>query len=383
MMLFVAVMATLNLCVGYVLGAYFGVLPGLPTRLALASWGGGNSNQGAASTVSASPPVAPTSTTAAAPARVVDPAEVTQEILAGLASFRQKLAKVNDHLHQSEGDRASIDTCAGELRHANDQYMSDADRALERLEAVESDPQHDELKLTLTQQAEEVKQVNTTLDQLLENPDTELVHRRLLETTGHLDEGASVTEQKATEVLAPPPVTPTLLAAMTVPLQRLLDSATQQLQQVDGSQPLQMGAVRIDDLPASTDDDTRLAEGLLQMVESVLMEGQMAALGDDGVVLMLLAGDDEAAAIQRCERLRQLTAASVLECDGNTIRVTATCTIATAPAGTPVEQVVARLHESLAEARRYGPNRCLHHDGKFPAPVVPHTMDVVGMTVAV
>jgi hypothetical protein len=392
MMLFVAFVATLNLCVGYVIGVYVGILPTMPRRLVIGS-PRDEVRPAAKPPITAETYISPTPHPLDADPQF-DTAAITEDILAGLASFRQKLAEVNSHLHQVDGSRESIDHCAGELRQANDEYMSEADQALARLESSAApDPTHHDLKATLAHQAQQVQQANTTLDELRDNPDTELVHRRLLETTGELDERAIVVEQKASEVPArratdkprtapSPSVSQTVPTGGTVEMTRLLEAASRHLTEESANRPLQMAAASIDS-PATGEENPDMGEGLLQLVESVLGPNQLAAVGDDNSVVMLLAGDDQVAAIQRCERLRQLVAASSFAHNGNTLRVTATCSIVTAAPNMAVDQVVTRLHESLAEARRYGPNRCLHHDGKFPAPVVPHTMDVVGMVVGV
>ena len=364
------------------MGAYIGILPGLARRLPedMVEAGGDFSEP---MTPSISDPSSLLEREMEIPG--IPSSNATEEILAGLADFRSKLKKLNNRLHESVGNRPALDHCANQLRQANHEYLEDANQAITRLEdETEGTSQHDQFKTSVLQQAEAVGQANAAIDSLLTSSNLEEVHQGLVATTDQLDKQASEVERHASDTHGSPDEE-RWAADRIVSLSKLLEQASQQLESSDEVQRMPMAGIMLDTQLADgtvVDVTPRLVDGLLKVVAPLLEDGQLVA-SDQGKLLMLLVGDDEASAIQRCERLRQQVATTTFVCDGERRRLTASCSVADNATGLPVDQIVTHVEESLVEARRYGPNRCFHHDGKFPAPVVPHTMGVEALTVEI
>lgn len=388
MLMFFAVVAAANLCIGYVLGAAIGVLPGIVRREP-------ESNFIEPDELLVGPPPKPATLAELHEAESVVGApapplvDATEELLAELSAFRTKLAKVHEGLRHAEGDRESLGQCANDLRQANHQYVEGANHALSRLEGEGEPSTHNaQLATSIQQQTEAVERANSTIDQLLTNVDTDKLEQGLMETTNQLDEQAVLVENRAAQSRLPETTVDVDVAppqARAVDREHLLGEAARQLASIEPGVRLQMAGVSFDDRLAdgtNIEVNPKLVDGLLQVVEQLLDEGQLTAV-DEGRLLMLLSGDDETTAIQRCERLRQQVAATTFVCEGETYQLTASCSVADSASGLPVQQIVTNVEESLVEARRYGPNRCFHHDGKFPAPVVPHTMGVEELTLEV
>ncbi len=390
MLMFFAVVAAANLCIGYVLGATIGILPGIVRREPET-----DSFELDELLTNAAPKVPPSPQ--AAERREPEPAvaspeplsvDATEDVLAGLAAFRTKLSKVHEGLRQADTSRESLDQCADELRQANQDYVEGANHAVSRLaDEAQATPRRAELATSILEQAEAVERANSTIDQLLTSDDAAELQQGLMTTTDQLDKQAVAVENRAAESRLPATDDIALPEASrhAVDREHLLGEAARQLASIEPGVRLQLAGVSFDNQLADGTPISvypRLLEGLLQVVEQLLDEGQLTAI-DEGRLLMLLTGDDEVSAIQRCERLRQQVAATRFVCAGESYRLTASCSVADSATGLPVQQIVTNVEESLVEARRYGPNRCFHHDGKFPAPVVPHTMGVEALTLEV
>lgn len=390
MLMFFAVVAAANLCIGYVLGATIGILPGIVRRepeqdsfeqddLLLSA---------PPHVVAPSQPIEKREPEPVVASPEPPSADATEELLAELASFRAKLAKVHNGLQKVDGDRESLGQCADELRQANNAYAEGANHAVSRFEGEsEATPRRTELASSIQQQTEALEQANVAIGELLTSDDAATVQQGLITTTNQLDKQAVLVENRAVASQLPEAdeVTPPTSVSRAVDREHLLGEAARQLASIDQGMRLQMAGVSFDTQRAdgtAVEVNPRLVDGLLQVVEELLDEGQLTAV-DEGRLLMLLTGDDETTAIQRCERLRQQVAATTFVCEGETYQLTASCSVADSASGLPVQQIVTNVEESLVEARRYGPNRCFHHDGKFPAPVVPHTMGVEELTLEV
>ncbi|MEX0938452.1 MAG: diguanylate cyclase [Pirellulales bacterium] len=82
----------------------------------------------------------------------------------------------------------------------------------------------------------------------------------------------------------------------------------------------------------------------------------------------------------KVETVRQQVEQSRLVGDGREVRLTTSCAVIQADDDDTLETLIARLEETLEEAKRYGRNRTFIHEGKYPAPLVPLELDIpVGM----
>lgn len=482
MTFYIAFVATLNLCLGYALGA--GKLPKvkLPTLRKKKEVNGQAETVAEPPQPAAAPQPAATETAAAealpeaattAPAEEAAKAETsdtttptagdantsakpdTKQILAGLAAFRAKLDTVGNDLRNAEDDdRETIDDCAEEIRKANDDYLEIAHETIETLD--DSDEKQAEFKTSLSNQAQTVRDATGEIDEILTHEDTIAVCERLLSSADELTESAvkvhqdfrdtigaesddlppedtkpdepsaeaeqlqpkapvessesaaekseeepaeepteEPTEQAKQEPAPPPeaeadPLVPKAVNPVLPEARDGLVSLERVEQLIDGylademqTAPLQVATLMLDEKAAAeggTEFDEKQAErmlmGLGKIVEQELADGQLAALDGNGKLLMVLLGDDKELATQRCEQTRQQVAGSKFKLDGQGLEVTVSCAVADTSDDSDKAKVLERLEASLGEASRYGANRTFHHDGNFPAPVVPLDVEI-------
>lgn len=202
MLLYVALIAILNLCLGYVLGVYVGALPGIRRSAGLGYSSAGTSLSGLVGTdeYSTSPSGTAadlfpddrakpkeiedafgisaardslseselkeiTAATSADPAAdsewqdaevtsatAVDAGEVDadaatlaesvnlDEYLSGLDSFQSRLAGIDQQLQGAEDDGATLQQCVVEMTQASDDYLNQAGQAVQQLSPIEEDP---------------------------------------------------------------------------------------------------------------------------------------------------------------------------------------------------------------------------------------------------
>jgi len=486
MAIYIAFIATLNLCLGYALGA--GKLPkvSLPTLRRKKAAGEAAESvaepaapapQQAAAVEAVEAPPQPAASEAAvvdAPAEETEKAEIkrteadeaqsaspqgsskpdTSQILAGLAAFRAKLDTVGNDLRNAEDDdRDTIDDCAEEIRKANDDYLEIANETIETLD--DTDKTQAEFRSSLTAQANTVRNASGEIDEILTHEDTIAVCERLLHSADELTEsavkvhqdfrdtiGAESDEDSGTEAdqnevdVVPEELQPKVEAETSEPAptteeahkeeekleptvepeQEVADplvptaidpkvpAATDGLvslerveQLIDGyladesqTEPLQLATLMLDEkdpaegnAPFDDKQTQRMLMGLGKIVEQELADGQLAALDGNGRLLMVLLGDDKELATQRCEQTRQQVAGSKFKLDGVGLEVTVSCAVADTSDDSDKSKVIQRLEASLGEASRYGANRTFHHDGNFPAPVVPQDVEVAAMELEV
>lgn len=347
----------------------------------------------------------------------------TSEILAGLAAFRAKLDTVgNDLRNADQGDREVIDECADELLKANDDYLEIAGETLEKLD--DSDGVQADFKSCLSDQTQSIRKTKGNIHEILTQEDSQAVRERLLDSTAELSESAekaendilvAVGERQPDETEAATTLEPiddqpaeteeaNELSEVEEPtMESLVPTSTEGLvaierleEMIDGyladetqTAPLQVASLMLDPKDetdgASFDPESsqRLLAGLGEIIERDLAKGQFAALDANGRLLVALLGDDKSLATQRCERTRQQIAGTKFQLDGESIEVTVSCAVADSSSGADRAKVLERLESSLGEANRYGTNRTFHHDGKFPAPVVPQDVEVEPMELEV
>lgn len=400
MALYIAFIASFNLCIGYVLGVYIGVLPGVTRResldeqeepIALATAAPASEAAPSAPVESAKPAPqaepAHESQPSVVPVPSLTPPEQHANIMEGLEVFRSKLNQVTAKLSEVENDKQVVDECATEVKQANTQYLKKATEALDSLNAENSkevDQQNNTLRVTITQQTAEVRQANDEIDDILAEDDPAKARQRLLDSTAQLSVSASKAQQ-AIPASLPPTAPPPVVAGAASPTAsdgvRGLDLL---LAEIDASlageaelAPLQVAAIDLeaDNDPARNNMD-RIFAALENIVAGELTDAQHLAIDDQGRLLLLLAGDSEADANQRCERIRQMFAATKFKRDGEKLATSLRCAVADNLRAASAADVISRLDESLAESRKVGVSRTFHHDGTIAAPVVAEVLDV-------
>lgn len=220
---YIAFIASLNLCIGYALGVYIGVLPGitprresdedhddpigLPTAAVADSPPKPEQKEGAAE-IPVEEPAAEEAeevaeleaAVAEVPGKVDEPSQVDNHasILEGLANFKQKLDAVSEKLAEAEEDRETVDQCADEMKQANDEYLDQTSGAVESLNSTADDELSDadeNMRDLLNRQTEEIRRANEEIDELMADDDTEAVRKKLMQSSEQLVESAAVLEE--------------------------------------------------------------------------------------------------------------------------------------------------------------------------------------------
>jgi GGDEF domain-containing protein len=129
--------------------------------------------------------------------------------------------------------------------------------------------------------------------------------------------------------------------------------------------------------------EDRMLDGILNLANELLADVQTAArLGNDQLLLML-PGDDELAATQLAERVRQRVEATEFVVDDAHANATVCCALTQLTTDYTVDDLLASLRDTLEEAQRMGGNRTLFYDGMTPLPVVPPELNLAPHTCAV
>ena len=407
---YIAFIASLNLCVGYALGVYIGVLPGITPRHRHTE--DDEEPIGLDIAVNAVPeePVAdeveeveevdedPVEEEPEVPNETEDEGQFSN-ILQGLEAFKLKLDSVSEKLNAIEDDRAEVDEAANELKQANTEYLDKANEALEELN--EEDPataseEHLQLQETLTKQSAEVKQSNDEIDEILNEEDTETVRKKLLDSTEQLSESAEQVEQAvqvAEEAAAEPEEDGQLVTSeelttaeeepnaeepeQLVALTKLMDAIDNVLAEEGTDTLLQVGAIDLMDEGGNKGEHIkRLLAGLENVVAAELGEGQTLAVDESYRLILHLPGDDLATADKRCERVRQQIAATTFQRNGEKMRAMAMCAVAEATGASGSQDVLDRLNEALVEAKDRGESCTVHHTGNSVEPVPTLELDI-------
>ena len=436
MLLYVALSATLNLCIGYALGVYFGELPGMPRRrpaelpepeIDLMA----PTPAPAAAPAPAEPakPAADTASTPhatesqpATPAVAEKPAEETKpaatqgpaDVMQGLSAFQEQLAKLGAEMKAADNDK-SFDDCAGRLQDANHEYLEKANSTLEELDDDPENTQATTCREVLKENAERVEEATGEIDSLLANGElddagrakiigqasalkesVESASQRLEEASNSTDPTAQAdpAAAEATEPPAPdtteadnaaanPPAKPP--AGVLSSLDAVMEKIDEAL--ADSVDHVVIASVRRDPLTLPEGQDAAEVENQLlatigEMLDEILDPTHTAATQAGDQILMVLTGDSVEQATSRVEHLRQLVEQTTFTAAGSKLDATITCALAEAPDGASRDQLLEYASEALAEADRHGVNRSYHHDGRFPAPVMPEEVKVEKRSVA-
>ena len=421
MVLYITFIATLNLCVGYVLGVSIGVLPNLmpgrftrgrdlvdeepiglkvaPTEVPKAEAPQAAAPKSVESKSVESKPSAPAPVAQPDPEQKSEPAPEpeatladepatppdTNDILDSLSEFRASLARISQEVQTSDNDQESIHHCANNLKEVNDDYLEQANLAINSIDtAAGSSPSEEQLllKQSLVQQSENVGESNAIIGTALSETDLIKAKEMLLASADQLSEATeknqqSLAEESAQEAVtqetaaqetpeAPPAEGFSLQAARLVDIDYLTDTIDRLIDEYEGGEPLQMAAVVFNDDSSQVNEQEQadqLLSGLTQIVEEVLTDGQMAAVDKQGRLLVLLAGDDAAAATERCEQTRLQVSKS--------LKASVTCAVVDSSDARDHDLVLQRLDETLEEAAtREGSSQTFRHDGKTVSPIV-------------
>ena len=427
---YIAFIATLNLCIGYALGVYIGVMPGISPRRREADQADDDpielavpepaapAAEPAPAPVAAQPEPVEAQATAPEPAveAPADPAPAAEEtpevvvaetetepedeveptptstkpdynnILAGLNDFKAKIDAVSSKLNDASADRETIDEVASDLKQANSEYLEQAEEALGSIDDG-ADAESARVQQTLQTQSESVQQANQDIDEIVAEPDVEVVREKLLESSEQLAasaaEAADSVQQAAEAGLEEPDLAPAAVGDTVAPsptslrqIDDLLELIGEHLPDQGEEQPLQIAALAFTQGDADGEHLQRLLSGVEQIVSNELDDGQSFAVDEAGRLLLVLSGDDSQRAAQRCERLRQQVAATTFRRNGEDLQAAICCGLTDTTDVVDYDEVLRRITESLAESNNMPEPRTMRHDGKAAAVVQVDGMSV-------
>ncbi len=396
---FIFVVATLNLIVGYVIGAHLGWLP---------AWLGSGSSHDDEFVVPVAPrPIAAKPTRQAAPVVIVEPkanAEVVVEASAarvviddpfettrpqskqsnpredmkqGLASLRNRIAELRDRIDVAAGDDTKLDECADEMRAENTQYIAQSSAVAESLGDTREDA---ELRSALVDQCAGIASATSQLDEMADAATADEKLAILRRSSEQIEESTTTLAQTLGDGLIDPPALETASGVTTIA--KLQDLITAHFgATLADTTPLPVAWIRLDQNDdANYPPSERLLSGIAKLLESCLAEGQATAVADDEHLLVTLGGDGVADAADRLEELRQKVAAAQFAYNGRQYEATVTCAVTDSAAFDDRDALFAGLETTMNEAERFGKNRTFHHDGHLVAPVIPAAVSVDKVT---
>ncbi|MGL4512567.1 MAG: hypothetical protein ACRCT8_05705 [Lacipirellulaceae bacterium] len=393
MLLYLLVVATLNLCVGFGLGATIGMppIPELriprmrrakpaaegPSEVSLTAPAAAQPSKpavtkavpaaaGPAVATTANPsPAAAAAPTASGPAAEASPAAAPRkspraEALAGLAAMREKLADVSLELRESSDRPESFDACATKLQAVNHEYLEQAQAAIEKLDELSAtgDVRSAEARDVVTSGVSEVAVLSGEVDKVLDAGLDDAARAKLLGSAKAIQESAArVSEATASGVTV-------------ASIDLLFDQLEMLIEAAAADRPTILAAIDLDPV-LGHESDAALTAAICLEVESLLAESRASTqtFGRAGRYLMLLNDEDLGPATERVELLRQRVAATTFRSGDTDLSATVTCTLAEVTGVADRAAIEAQLAQVATEAQRLGGNRTYHHDGAFPAPV--------------
>lgn len=403
----ITLIATTNLAVGYVLGARGAFdpvmerLPRLPKRSPKA-----DSELDLA--IDEEPLTAPPpedeqeppeepEAVAVAPTPAPTPAENTNDVMGGLATFRDKLSAASVELKLSREDPKRFDKCATKLQAVNHDYLESVGAAVERLDELDSEGDRTAAaaRNAVSEGASGVEEMSGEIDAMIEKGLDDESRDKLIETSLSIRNAAAATGTAADEAIAkaeeaaesaaeasepdtPEPDadndTPKPAAAAKVATAPTVDAIFDQLENtlnaMDDDAEVLIAEVRPDPFDG-VEDVAAMEKAILDQLASTTAEmlGETQTLHAGDRFVMLLAGERFDEAAQRMERLRQQMHAIDYQAGGDSHKATVTCGLVEAHRGEDRAALEARLAEALDESGRLGANRTFHHDGAFPTPI--------------
>lgn len=375
LLLYIALIATLNLCIGYVLGATFGMRTELPAvKLPKVRRSKSVDDEPLVQAPSESPVRDAAPPPPAAPAET----EEDQDLMSGLAAFQAQLAQMGEDLKDSRDDAEAFDANAKTMQDANHAYLESAQQQIDKL------PEGDVRRDSAAAGVQEVGRISDEFDAIVdEGLEDEQTRAKLVDKSDELSE--KVTEVRETQAEQDRAARSTAAAEAGL---ATLDSLLGQIDAAlsDGAEPKHRTAVLVRrDAAEAEQTDEGLAQKLRAKVRQIVRDaapdaGLVAAFDDDQILLMLEEGDIDAMT-ERIDTLRQQIEKTTFTVNGAQHSTTITCAIADLPGAESHDDVLECLKEAMDESARFGANRTFHHDGKFPTPAPPTEAAVEPQTV--
>jgi GGDEF domain-containing protein len=396
--LFIAVVATLNLVIGYVLGAYLGWLPAFVPRATQADEFSLAIAQPAAAAPAAAAPASRPQTAPPAPAAasavpaatpLASANEQKQDMKHGLANFRSRLAQLKQQIDLANGDGDELDACASQLKTEGERYLDKSQQSLDSLAAMGG--QEPTIEAIKGQNAS-IGKATAQLDKVVAADSADAKMAILAATSAELETTTAKLDDQLEAALAPESPDAAEVGASDIRDPQLGLATIESLQQLIAehfadtdkqSQPLPVAWIRLDRVANSARPPVdRLLPSVAKLVQSCLAEGQRVAFDQGEQLLVTLAGDQVATAADRLEEIRQKVAATEFLYEGAAYPITVSCAVTDSESFADEKQLLAGLEATMNEAGRFGNNRTFHHDGHLIAPVIPAAVNVVPQTIS-
>ncbi|TWT99930.1 hypothetical protein Pla108_08740 [Botrimarina colliarenosi] len=408
MLLFVFFVATMNLAVGYALGAgltirsLFAMMPTRAAKPVIAEVDDAEPltrpapvaapTQAPAAPVQAVAPAAATGVPAEPASAPAKPKAKAVDVIASLSAFREQLTAANVELKLAEQDAVKFEQSATNLQKVNHNYLEETEEALKQLDELGAagDQEASATRDAVSHGASEVAAISSEIDGLIEGGfEEEAARKKLVEKSGALRDAAIEAEKEA--VSAVPKPTPPAAEAVALDgeidatfagIDDLFEQLEALLDAAESESVNHLAAVRVDPIADAEGNDklTLAAErAVAGIAKELLAEDQVLVPGRPA--LILLNGDSFEAASKRVEQLRQQVEATQFTLGGVEHKVTITCAIADAHQGDERDKLVDQLNGALEESMRVGVNRTFHHDGAFPTAIPEGQVEVAAKTV--
>lgn len=387
MLIFVFIIAVLNLAVGYALGRGLtldDLLELLPKRKAKPEADDLDDD------IELALPVEEDEEEESGP-----PQPTPADMMASLASFRDKLNSTSIELKLKKEDPKKFEETANKLQKANHEYLEEAEGAIEHLGQLGEggDAIAKATSNAIAEGSEQVAKMSGEIDGYIEaGLEDEEVRAKLISkaaemrdaatemqesTANAIEQADSPGDEPEPEDVEPTPEpekaeeTPKPAAARTLDsVEELLERLGEALEAAEHDQVERLAAIRIDPVEGHEEDEAcrkTIAATVERMTLDTLGEGHSFVHGEPAMVL--LSGDSYEDALQRIDGLRKLVASTTFSHNETQVKATITCAIADAKTGDARNQVIEQLDQALQESETGGRNQTYHHDGAFPTVV--------------
>jgi len=437
MLWYVAVIAALNLCLGYLWAARTRACPQCARRRATEMLSRRAPTAGATAGRPGSTHAAPPDGAAAkGPAAAAETADAAAEVkppsaggalggladgavpdsavedaplehfFTGLDAYLGELTEVDRQLGESEDNADQVTQCANRLRTANDNFIGVANAAIDQLDAEpnlsrQREASQIKLRETVGGQLKFATARKSELDKLNIAANPKAAQAALRKTTEQLRESTDGLFEEVRACLAAvraefeaadqEPQMPTVPRdpATGLVTREHAESLIEQFASADRNEhPVTVALLELDSLEsagsqAADSVDQRLVCGVSNIVRRSLAAHHTAARFADQQLLLLVPHEDVNQAMRRAEEMRQRVASTEFVIDGRAIKATVTCALAQMSAERSGAKLFEFLQEALTEAKRYGGNRTFTHDGNSPSPVVPPELAIAPQQLAI
>ncbi len=411
-----------NLGLGFGLAKFFGRGPALPSRMALwtlftdtvSSVRGrfvSKFRRSAPAVQPESKAAEPADNTSPPPAAVKTPQPVdeadgevldasAEDLLEGLKQFRAQISGLDTKVRQcsKNSETREIQACVREFQEANAQYLNHSEETAERLkqqehEGAESSKISDQMLDAIARQTEHVRTTATELEAIDVENNPQAGCGKLLAETNHL---ASANSQLTGELTAARIEVARqqghledlddemLIDELTgIPNRVALEATLESFWNAEttSEQTLTVAMCdidRCDDLNGQS--GVEVIDRLIQAVAGEIiraLEGEEFAARYQGQRFAILyPGREPSEATERVEAIRQMLEVTNFQSDEGAVQVTMSCAVNRTQDDDTSESLFARCNATLQEAKRYGRNRTFMHEGKYPAPIVPPSLEI-------